>query len=41
MFVLFFRNPRVPCRTGILPGIDFSKWADYQYVSNLAGNLGK
>ncbi|KAK7864953.1 hypothetical protein R5R35_004937 [Gryllus longicercus] len=22
-------NPRVPCRSGIIPGIDFTKWADY------------
>lgn len=22
------RNPRVPCRSGVLPSIDFSKWAD-------------
>lgn len=27
---LFSRsNPRVPCKSGILPSIDFSKWADY------------
>lgn len=39
------RNPRVPCRTQILPSIDLSKWAEFptatghaaQYVSNLAG----
>lgn len=45
------RNPRVPCRSGILPSIDLSKWAEFpatshatQYVSNLAdpyGQLGK
>ncbi|XP_008555718.1 chorion peroxidase [Microplitis demolitor] len=33
-------NPRVPCKSGVLSGIDFSKWAEYptshaaQYVSN-------
>ncbi|XP_077296660.1 peroxidase homolog [Arctopsyche grandis] len=36
-------NPRVPCRSGVIPSIDFSKWADYNghqsvptnpYVSN-------
>ncbi|XP_076288215.1 peroxidase homolog isoform X2 [Lasioglossum baleicum] len=36
-------NPRVPCRSGILPSMDLTKWADYptsnhaQYVSNLEG----
>lgn len=38
-------NPRVPCRTGILPGIDFSKWAEFPnraspYVSNVPGQYG-
>ena len=40
------RNPRVPCRSGVIPGIDLTKWADYgtpaavpaatPFVSNLA-----
>lgn len=44
---MFFRNPRVPCKAGIIPSIDLSKWADYnqgqyspnQYVSKLVFNL--
>lgn len=38
---LILRNPRVPCRSGVLPSMDLSKWAEYptashaQYVSNL------
>ncbi|KAI4458407.1 oxidase/peroxidase [Holotrichia oblita] len=24
-----FCNPRVPCRSGVIPSIDFSKWAEY------------
>lgn len=24
----FYRNPRVPCRSGIIPMMDFSKWAE-------------
>ncbi|KAG7309987.1 hypothetical protein JYU34_004510 [Plutella xylostella] len=40
-------NPRVPCRSGIIPSIDFSKWAEpppafatsaKQFVSNFAYN---
>lgn len=23
------RNPRVPCKSGIIPTIDLTKWADY------------
>lgn len=38
-------NPRVPCRTGILPGIDFTKWAEFPnrasaYVSSVPGQYG-
>jgi peroxidase len=22
-------NPRVPCRSGVIPSIDFSKWAEF------------
>lgn len=29
IYLMFFRNPRVPCRAGILPKIDFSKWAEF------------
>ncbi|XP_044592402.1 chorion peroxidase [Cotesia glomerata] len=35
-------NPRVPCKSGVLSGIDFSKWAEFptshatQYVSSFA-----
>ncbi|XP_020300859.1 chorion peroxidase [Pseudomyrmex gracilis] len=29
-------NPRVPCRSGILPGIDLSKWAEYPTTSHAA-----
>lgn len=25
----FFRNPRVPCKSGIIPTMDLTKWADY------------
>ncbi|XP_011642719.1 uncharacterized protein LOC105430734 isoform X1 [Pogonomyrmex barbatus] len=27
-------NPRVPCRSGILPGIDLSKWAEFPATSH-------
>ncbi|KAJ8673332.1 hypothetical protein QAD02_004594 [Eretmocerus hayati] len=27
-------NPRVPCRSGIIPGIDFSKWAEFPHRSS-------
>ncbi|XP_012525162.1 peroxidase isoform X1 [Monomorium pharaonis] len=29
-------NPRVPCRSGILPSIDLSKWAEYPTTSHAA-----
>ncbi|XP_011701791.1 PREDICTED: peroxidase isoform X2 [Wasmannia auropunctata] len=29
-------NPRVPCRSGILPGIDLSKWAEFPATSHAA-----
>ncbi|PSN32287.1 hypothetical protein C0J52_19510, partial [Blattella germanica] len=43
-------NPRVPCRSGVIPGIDFTKWADFgaqaaapatPFVSNIFDQLGK
>lgn len=27
------RNPRVPCKSGIIPSIDLTKWADYDQYS--------
>uniref|UniRef100_A0A182FMI6 Uncharacterized protein n=1 Tax=Anopheles albimanus TaxID=7167 RepID=A0A182FMI6_ANOAL len=27
-------NPRVPCKSGILPSIDLSKWADYGHETH-------
>ncbi|XP_034945626.1 peroxidase [Chelonus insularis] len=39
-------NPRVPCRSGVLPSIDFSKWAEIvpsnqniPYINNLAAHV--
>ncbi|KAG8229280.1 hypothetical protein J437_LFUL009641 [Ladona fulva] len=35
-------NPRVPCRSGILPGIDLTKWAEFPTVASgpaLVGNI--
>ncbi|XP_024938090.1 peroxidase isoform X4 [Cephus cinctus] len=29
-------NPRVPCRSGVLPGIDFSKWAEFPTTGHAA-----
>ncbi|KAG5328482.1 PERC peroxidase, partial [Acromyrmex charruanus] len=29
-------NPRVPCRSGIIPGIDLSKWAEFPATSHAA-----
>ncbi|XP_014219050.1 peroxidase [Copidosoma floridanum] len=41
-------NPRVPCKAGILPRIDFSKWAEFpeaayaqQYVNDFVGQYGQ
>lgn len=28
-FVSIYRNPRVPCRSGIIPSVDLNKWADF------------
>ena len=49
--MFFSSNPRVPCRSGIIPGIDFTKWADFgapgavpqgqPFVSNIFDHLGK
>lgn len=40
LFFVLPSNPRVPCKSGIIPSIDLTKWADYgqdysphQYVS--------
>lgn len=32
--IYFSRNPRVPCKSGVLPGIDLSKWADFGQGTN-------
>lgn len=28
------RNPRVPCKSGIIPSIDLTKWADADHIDN-------
>lgn len=32
-------NPRVPCKSGILPSLDFSKWADYSGQASAANSV--
>lgn len=32
-FLVPYRNPRVPCKSGIIPSIDLTKWADYDQYS--------
>ncbi|OXU24635.1 hypothetical protein TSAR_006149 [Trichomalopsis sarcophagae] len=41
-------NPRVPCKSGILPSIDFSKWAEFpqqayaqDYANDYSGQYGQ
>lgn len=29
LYNIYFSNPRVPCKSGIIPSIDFTKWAEY------------
>jgi len=29
MLIIIFSNPRVPCKSGIIPSIDLTKWADF------------
>ncbi len=33
-------NPRVPCKSGVLKGIDFSKWRDASFHSTPGGFFG-
>lgn len=32
--VFLYRNPRVPCRSGIIPSLNLNKWADFPTSSS-------
>lgn len=35
-FCVLCSNPRVPCKSGVIPTIDLTKWADYGVAAEYA-----